>query len=490
MRTLYLHIGLGKTGSSALQSWLSLNAELLCKQGIDYADTVPEVKYGESLSGNGSPLYRACVAQAFDEVESLLTSTYFCRPDNSVAIVSCELLQGIKPTTIAELKAIFDRLGIEVKVIAYVRSVYEALYSTYSQFVKRGSCTHSFGEDAADTSFNASVDYLKRYREVFHDKLIVLNYDAAKKDIYASFAAVTGIDPKGLKRLKIKVNRSLSFQEVETLRRVNALHRGAFSTQISNFIIANSPSINTPVFYDEALVRQVRENSAEGVEWINQQFFLDPPLVTDFFTGNPSVRAEASAFRDYQPVLQWALEYAPTTKQMADFVVFLKEFSALMVEFSADDALALLRRANAVQRDIVVEEAEEAEDAGEHDPVPFGSRYLMSYFHDSDAPGISAEGSTFASDFNAWLGLIEGHALGNTLCPLEDTRLIGAPGQSAPPRQPPVSGYSVIVADSIEEVVSLAQQCPLLDIGGIVEVSQIVQLLQPGEAQPSDRDDE
>ena len=54
MRTLYLHIGLGKTGSSALQSWLSLNAELLSKQGIDYADLVPEVKYGESLSGNGT----------------------------------------------------------------------------------------------------------------------------------------------------------------------------------------------------------------------------------------------------------------------------------------------------------------------------------------------------------------------------------------------------------------------------------------------------
>ena len=61
MKTLYLHIGLGKTGSSALQSWLSLNAELLSKQGIDYADTVPEVKYGESLSGNGSALHDACV---------------------------------------------------------------------------------------------------------------------------------------------------------------------------------------------------------------------------------------------------------------------------------------------------------------------------------------------------------------------------------------------------------------------------------------------
>ena len=124
MKTLYLHIGLGKTGTSALQSWLSLNAERLSAQGIDYADTVPEVKYGESLSGNGSALHNACVSQDFDTAEALLTATYFFRPENSVAIVSCELLQGIKSSSINEIKKICDRNAIEVKVIAYVRSAY------------------------------------------------------------------------------------------------------------------------------------------------------------------------------------------------------------------------------------------------------------------------------------------------------------------------------------------------------------------------------
>ena len=76
MKQLYLHIGLGKTGSSALQSWLSLNAQLIARQGIDYADIVPEVKFGESLSGNGIELHHACVEKNFERVEELLD--YVC----------------------------------------------------------------------------------------------------------------------------------------------------------------------------------------------------------------------------------------------------------------------------------------------------------------------------------------------------------------------------------------------------------------------------
>lgn len=486
MKTLYLHIGLGKTGSSALQSWLSLNAQLLSKQGIDYADTAPEVKFGESLSGNGSALHRACVAQDFDEVESLLISTYFFRSENSIAIISCELLQGIRLSAIAQIKVICDRNGIDVKVLAYARSVYEALYSTYTQFVKRGACTHSFGDHPADTRFDGSVECLKRYLEVFGENLRVLNYDEAKKDICASFAAAAGIDPKGLKKLKSKVNRSLSFQEVETLRRVNALHAGAFSTQISNFFIAKSPSISTPVFYDETLVTQVRESTTEDVQWINLQFNLEPPLVTDFYSGESSARPAIPVHKDYQPVQQWALDYAPASQQMADFANFLKEFSVFMVAYSSEEALALLRRANAAQQEIVVEESEEADEASKSVAMPFASYYLMSYFHDRDAPEMRAEDSPFASDFSAWLELIAGRAVGNTLCPIEDTQVVGASRDGALP----MSGYSVIAADRIEDVVALARQCPLLDIGGAVEISHIIPLFQPGDSGNDDGEEQ
>ena len=186
MKQLYLHIGLGKTGSSALQSWLSLNADLIAQQGIDYADIVPEVKFGESLSGNGIALHHACVDQDLDRVEELLTTTYFFTPGNTVAIVSCELLQGLSLSKIEAIKDICNRNAIEVTIVAYVRSVYEWLYSTYVQFVKRASHTHSFGAKDEDLEFAAFHDNLQRNLEVFGERMNVLNYDAAKKDIYCT----------------------------------------------------------------------------------------------------------------------------------------------------------------------------------------------------------------------------------------------------------------------------------------------------------------
>lgn len=477
MKKLYLHIGLGKTGSSALQSWLSLNAEALSRQGIDYADTVPEIKYGESLSGNGSLLHKACVSQNFDEVETLLTSTYFFTPGNSVAIISCELFQGIRPSTILKIQEICENNGIDISVIAYVRSVYEVLYSTYTQFVKRSSYTHNFGEKESDTNFSTTVEYLKRYLEVFGEKLIILNYDEVKKDIYASFSGVTGIDNGSLAKLKLRVNRSLSFQETEVLRRVNALHQGVFSTHISNFVIGLSPAIKTPVLYDEALVQEVRKDTEEDLRWINEQFKLTPPLVSDYYAGQTSVKAAPPNGESYQSVLRWALEYEPDEKLQVNFASFLKEFAAFLVEFSDADALALITRAHSVQQEVVarVDEALEGKESPQREPAK--PRYLIIYLHDYLLPDTE-EAPQFSSNFEAWVASIADYAVGSTINPLENSRLLNSQNLGSADSAPLASGFSILEADDMDTVLALAEKCPLLDIGGSVDVSRVVQLYQ------------
>ena len=478
MKKLYLHIGLGKTGSSALQSWLSLNAEALSRQGIDYADTVPEVKYGESLSGNGSLLHKACVSQDFDEVESLLTSTYFFTPENSVAIISCELFQGIRPSAILQFREICEEKGIEVHVIAYVRSVYEVLYSTYIQFVKRSFYTHSFGEKESDINFSTAVEYLSRYLEVFGDNMVVLNYDEAKKDMYSSFAEATGINKKGLEKFKLKVNRSLSFDEAEICRRMNALHQGVFATQISNYLIGLAPAIKTPVFYDELLVQRVRKDTKEELQWINEQFQLTPALVSDYYIGQESAEADPPTRPSYQPVLRWALEYSPIEKHQTDFASFLKEFAAFMVGFSSDDSLALIKRAYEVQQTIAESCEEPVEEEMECEITPSRPRYLMTYFHDVEAPEIEDESSSFASNFYAWVDIMEPHVVGSTINPLENVHLLKPANAKSMGEKPPMSGFSIVEAEDMDLVLTLAGKCPILDIGGVVEVSHILDLHQ------------
>ena len=478
MKQLYLHIGLGKTGSSALQSWLSLNAELIAQQGIDYADIVPEVKFGESLSGNGIALHHACVDQDLDRVEELLTTTYFFTPGNTVAIVSCELLQGLSLSKIEAIKDICNRNAIEVTIVAYVRSVYEWLYSTYVQFVKRASHTHSFGAKDEDLDFAAFHDNLLRYFEVFGERMNVLNYDAAKKDIYSSFANVTGISTNSLQSLKMRVNRSLSFKEVEILRRTNALHNGAFSTQISNFVISESPDMRSPVYYDAALVERVREGSDVAVQWINNQFALQPPLVSDNFSQASSVAAAAPGKADYDQILEWARAFDPDEAQQRDFVNFLKNFAVMIVKFAGDEVLPLIERACTIQSVVDQRDIAEEEEQPVVARVPLLPRFLMSYFHDVNSTEIHSEGSSFVDRFHAWLDLIAPCAVGSTINPLEDKHVLHGAVREEMGDRPPMSGYSVIEAEDIDTVIALAEKCPLLAIGGVLEVSHVIQLHQ------------
>ena len=475
MKKLYLHIGLGKTGSSALQSWLSLNAGALVKQGIDYADTVPEVKYGESLSGNGSMLHQACVDLDFDEVKRLLISTYFFTPGNEVAIISCELFQGTRPATVARFRTICEEIGIDVTVIAYVRSAYEGLYSTYVQFVKRSNCTHKFGDKESDTSLAVQVGYLQRYLDVFGDRMVVLNYDAAKKDIYTSFAGVTGIATRGLKKLDFKVNRSLSMQEAEVLRRINALHHGAFSTQISNFVVGLAPDIETPVPYRRELVERVRMCTEKDVQWINAQFNLSPPLVTDYYPGQDSPEVKPLSLASYRPVTQWALGHEPDAGRAAAFADFLKEFASYIVSMSDDDALALLRRANGIQVEPEIEALREQDK-----PTPSGPpkpRFLIIYWHDYTVPE-SEEGARVLGRFREWTDLIADLAVGATINPLVEAQLLNAGKPDVAEPRSLASGFSIVEANDRNIVLSLAKACPLIEIGGTLEVASIVPLYQ------------
>lgn len=494
MKHLFLHIGLGKTGSSAIQSWLSLNAETLSRQGIDYADLIPSAKHGEVSSGNGYILHRAVVSQDFDEVERLITSTYFFNPKNSVAIISCELLQGIKAVYIKRIKEICDKNGIHVSVIAYVRSVYEQSYSTYIQGVKRSFVTHGFGEKSDDICFSTTVEYLKRYLDIFGNDLIVLNYDGAKNDIYASFANTTGIDRGETKEIKVKVNRSLTLGEAEVLRRVNALHKGIFSSKISDFLIGLSPGAKTTVLYNEVLVHQVRKGTEEDMRWINKQFGMTHPLVSDYFSGQKNTNSKLPNRASYQPVLRWALQYQPCENLQSDFELFLKEFSVFLVKISRKDSLALISRAHdikhaiAARNDALVDDSRgeqlissaNSEDVTKSDPAILKherakQRYIITY-HDDNNPSSTLSTEQFSYQFSEWLATLVGKNVGSTLNPIENTHVFNSHDLVLAGDKASMSGFTVIEAEDMDTVLSIIKNCPWLEAGGSVEVSHIVQL--------------
>lgn len=59
--------------------------------------------------------------------------------------------------------------------------------------------------------------------------------------------------------------------------------------------------------------------------------------------------------------------------------------------------------------------------------------------------------------------------------PLKDTRSVSAEGVTQG-GSIGMSGYTIIEVDTIEAAVEAAQSCPFVDIGGTIEVSQIMEM--------------
>ena len=344
MKKLYIHIGLSKTGSSAIQSWLSLNVEKLSKQGVDYADLNPSAKDGKITAGNGVMLFHACNAENWEEVERLLTSVYFQKNDK--AVISSETLQNISPSAIEKIKEICIKNEIDVYAIAYARSVYELLYSNYLQGVKRHGFTFRFGEKEG-MGYKPQRRFLENYNKAFNSQLVVLNYDSCKSNIYDSFSTLLGVNSDSFSVKNKKVNRSLTFVESEVLRKMNELHKGVFSTEISDYLINLSPEISTAVFYNNELLEKTKLNATEDLDWINNNLIHNGDFIKLENSSEPqhfNLVEEASEVKVLQEVVKWALS-RNSEHESKLFVDFLRDFAVFYEAIDIEVSYKLMKKA-------------------------------------------------------------------------------------------------------------------------------------------------
>ncbi|RBW46953.1 hypothetical protein DS885_05450 [Psychromonas sp. B3M02] len=344
MKKLYIHIGLSKTGSSAIQSWLSLNVEKLSKQGVDYADLNPSAKDGKITAGNGVLLFHACNSENWEEAERLILSVYFKK--NKKAIISSETLQNISPLAIKMVNDICQKNNISVNVIAYARSVYELLYSNYLQGVKRHGFTFRFGEREG-MGYKPQRRFLENYNKVFENELTVLNYDSCKADIYDSFAQLLGIKANKFVVKNKKVNRSLTFIESEVLRKMNELHKGVFSTEISDYLINLSPEQSTAVFYDDELLEKTKKHATKDLKWINDNLIHNNDFIKLENSKEQTINEQTKEVNEtkvLQDVVRWAMDKEENNK-VQEFCDFLCKLAAFLNEDYLESAILIMEKA-------------------------------------------------------------------------------------------------------------------------------------------------
>jgi hypothetical protein len=258
--TITMHIGHDKTGSSAIQSALALNENLLRDCGLEYLQdgSFEDAARGHISSGNRAAFRSAPEFRA--EIDYLFSGEAFVKD----VIAENDIWK----------KMVKNRSGIS-KVIIYTRDLFGHFFSQWGQSIKRGGS--SKGADIYAKSYDV---YPKLVRVI--DKLEaqgipfeLYNYSKHQHDIVGHFmqvllpndyaAILAQIEP-----VSAPVNRSLSLAEYELQKHFNR-HYGKMSSRfVSDALVNRLPNIASekPVL-DQATIERVVENNRAGAERLN-----------------------------------------------------------------------------------------------------------------------------------------------------------------------------------------------------------------------------
>lgn len=273
-KTLFIHAGGSKAGSTALQEFFYANASQL--EGLDFAYEMFGINNGLRLYGMLSS-----AATTDSELDSLVLS-YFGRCNN--AICSSEYFQLTEALGWKRLHESTERLGLKLKVIFYVRNVIPFLLSNYDQVIKCSGEWRSFDERAKTAPWHHAVALRIIADALPRENVQVLHFEHEKANLIRGFLDILGIDASfevDQNEQKRQVNRSLTNEEREVLIAVNKALGEAYSTELSSLLIQANPDLRVePVLYHKATAEFLLGRFSTEVDWVNNTFFNGQPVVS------------------------------------------------------------------------------------------------------------------------------------------------------------------------------------------------------------------
>jgi hypothetical protein len=208
-KTLYLHIGHFKTGTTALQVFMKSNPRFLAKNDIAYAEARRNLSKHSALAfslyraagvkdlmhGYNNPLPPEQMWQdLFDEVRK--------SPQSRFVVSSEEFMRlGNFPKAAALLGQIAKSAeDIDIRVIAYLRAPNSHLRSWYNQLVKMGKRIPKFNAAVTEVFEPVHYDYalaLRPWVTIFGaDAVILRPYCEAHRDdggLFRDFLSIYGV---------------------------------------------------------------------------------------------------------------------------------------------------------------------------------------------------------------------------------------------------------------------------------------------------------
>lgn len=202
-KTVLIHIGAGKTGTTAIQNCLSTNADALRQNGVDVPDSDYFLKHPANIEpnaprnrGNGICLFYFSAGYAdrawFGEADFLHRMEQILTGPHRFIVFSCEYLQYCYPERLAFLRDFCARHAAPAKVIYCVRDFASHAFSSWRQFVihhGERSDWHDFQEKyTKDPILSGFETTLRKFDGIFDRKdIIVLNYSTVSHHLTRRF---------------------------------------------------------------------------------------------------------------------------------------------------------------------------------------------------------------------------------------------------------------------------------------------------------------
>jgi len=102
------------------------------------------------------------------------------------------------------------------------------------------------------------------------------------------------------------------------------------------------------------------------------------------------------------------------------------------------------------------------------------AQYVFVYLG-GNHPSDPDEANKHFAQYMEWLTSL-GEAVISPTIPLKDTHTVSPDGTIREGGSSAMSGFSIIKADSLDAALAIAQACPFLEIGGSLEVSELMQM--------------
>lgn len=270
--SVFMHIGHGKTGSSAFQSAIAQASEALQKNGILYHSSRSFRAAREFKITSGNISVKDPHGWFDKEVVPVLRSnrTYrgYIFSNESIFYAIEPLFRGCE-----EFKG-----SHEFKIVLVLRDPLEILSSEYQQSVKRGGCRISFSEYIRRRNYRVgtteqSCEIIKRL-EGLGISYMLINYSHERRNVTKALASAIGIsDYLDYESIKGRVvNRSLSLEELQAVATVNLIWGQEVGRRISDALVNTLPNVESIMFLpapDEHV--KLVQNLKKPIKFLNQR---------------------------------------------------------------------------------------------------------------------------------------------------------------------------------------------------------------------------